>query len=114
MKKDYFVVEDADNIFTVRLNEIDGLSFVKPRGSYNILKSRLFNITYPDYLRMVQQNYSAQLKGRKGYIVEFFMNKSDADKICKELNCRLNSVLKLREETVHENIKNLINSRPTE
>ncbi len=102
MNKNFYEVSELNNIYMVRLNEIDGLSFVQPRGSYNILKARLFDISYPNFLRMAKANYGAQLKGRKGIIIEFFTDKAQADKLCKALNTRLNQVLVIRDKQTTE------------
>lgn len=113
-KKNFFSVDELNNIFSVKLNEIDGLSFVKPSGSYNLLKARLFDLTYPNYLRMARDNYGAQLKGRDGYIIEFFTEKEKANILCEELNLRLNKVLEVRERNIHEYLKSINSSGSTE
>lgn len=64
-------------------------------GSYNVLGARLFGLKYPDYLRMVRDNYEADLKGKeKGYITFYFSDKVKANKLCAELNKRWNTFSK--------------------
>jgi hypothetical protein len=65
-------------------------------GSYNILAARVFGLPYPDYLRMVRDNYGAVLNGKEGYIIYSFTNKENAHKLVKELNIRWNIITKGR------------------
>lgn len=90
----YFFVDNHQDVFYIKYRTLDGLPFTCPIGSYNVLKSRLFNETYPDYLRLARNNYGATLRGKVGYMIEIFMDKAKAEKLCKELNRRLNKVLK--------------------
>ena len=91
--KNIFFVSD-DKLFTIRITSLDPLPFRYPRGSYNVLKARLFGLEYAEFLRMARDNYSATLIGQTGYIVEKFKNRNDANKLCIELNKRINQVLK--------------------
>lgn len=93
MKNIYFVYDD-DKFFTIRLMSLDPLPFLFPRGSYNVLKARLFGLEYAEFLRMARDNYSATLIGQTGYIIEKFQDRNDASKLCVELNKRINQVLK--------------------
>ena len=99
MKNVYFVYDD-DNFFTVRIMSLDRLPFLCPRGSYNVLKARLFGLEYAEFLRMARDNYSATLIGQTGYIIEKFKDRNDASKLCVELNKRINQIL---EEIRNEN-----------
>lgn len=99
MKNIFFVCDD-DKLFTIRIMNLDELPFLCPRGSYNVLKARLFGLEYAEFLRMARDNYSATLIGQTGYIVEKFKNKNDANKLCIELNKRINQIL---EEIRNEN-----------
>ena len=92
--KNIFFVYDDDKLFTVRFMTLDGLPFLYPRGSYNVLKARLFGLEYAEFLRMARDNYSATLIGQTGYIIEKFKDRNDASKLCVELNKRINQVLK--------------------
>ncbi len=91
--KNIFFVSDDDKIFTIRLTSLDHLHFLCPRGSYNILKARLFGLEYAEFLRMARDNYSATLIGQTGYIIEKFQDRNNASKLCIELNKRINQVL---------------------
>lgn len=90
----YFIVDETDKRFVIRYPTLDGLPFSCPSGSYNILKARLFNISYTDYLKMARSLYGAKLKGKTGYITEYFTTETNAKAMCKELNARLNKALK--------------------
>ena len=91
--KKIFYVTDDNGIFTVRIKSLECLPFVCPWSSYNILKARLFGLEYAEYLRMARDEYSAILIGQTGYIIEKFKEKNNANKICVELNKRINEVL---------------------
>ena len=98
--KNIFFVYDDDKLFTVRIMNLDELPFLCPRGSYNVLKARLFGLEYAEFLRMARDNYSATLIGQTGYIIEKFQDRNNASKLCIELNKRINQVL---EELANEN-----------
>ena len=98
--KNIFFVYDDDKLFTVRIMNLDELPFMCPKGSYNVLKARLFGLEYAEFLRMARDNYSATLIGQTGYIIEKFKDRNDASKLCIELNKRINQVL---EEIKNEN-----------
>lgn len=99
--KNIFFVYDDDNFFTARIMNLDELPFLCPKGSYNVLKARLFGLEYAEFLRMARDNYSATLIGQTGYIIEKFKDRNDASKLCVELNKRINQIL---EEIRNENI----------
>ena len=98
--KNIFFVYDDDKLFTVRIMNLDELPFMCPKGSYNVLKARLFGLEYAEFLRMARDNYSATLIGQTGYIIEKFKDRNNASKLCVELNKRINQVL---EEIKNEN-----------
>ena len=57
--------------------------------SFNVLAARLFNLDYPTFLRMIRQDYDAELHGKVGkYISYSFTNKPKAITLVKELNER--------------------------
>ena len=91
--KNIFFVYDDDKLFTVRVMNLDELPFMRPKGSYNVLKARLFGLEYAEFLRMARDNYSATLIGQTGYIIEKFQDRNNASKLCIELNKRINQVL---------------------
>ena len=92
MKNIFFVCDD-DKLFTVRIMNLDELPFMYPKGSYNVLKARLFGLEYAEFLRMARDNYSATLIGQTGYIIEKFKDRNNASKLCIELNKRINQIL---------------------
>ena len=91
--KTIFFVYDDEGFFTVRLMNTEILPIMSPKGSYNILKARLFGLEYAEFLKMARDNYSATLIGQTGYIIEKFKDRNDASKLCIELNKRINQVL---------------------
>ena len=90
--KNFYIVNENDSVFFISYKTLDGLPFFKPSGSYNVLKARLFGLSYASFLRMARDVYGAQLRGREGYSIEYFTSKEKAISFCKELNCRLNQV----------------------
>lgn len=63
-------------------------------GHVGILGARLLQISYPDYLRYCRDNYGAKIVGKKDkvpYLV--FTDKKLAEKLCKELDSRLDIIL---------------------
>ena len=92
--KNIFYIQENGGIYWVHYSSLDGLPFKKPCGSYNVLKARLLNLSYGDFLLLARNNYNATLKGRDGgYIVEFFQNIEDAKQFASLLNGRLNKVI---------------------
>ena len=53
--------------------------------SFNVLGSRLLNMTYPNYLRYLRAN-GAELYGKQGYSYAYFKDKSKCQEICSLLN----------------------------
>lgn len=94
MNKNIYFVDDINDTFTVRMRAVDGLPFTCISGSYNVFKARLFSTSYDEFLLIARNNYGAELKGRDGgYIIEFFLDKTKAEKFCRELNRRMNLAL---------------------
>lgn len=62
-------------------------------GSFAVVASRLFGLSYPDYCRMVRDKYNGVLFGKVGkYFGICFADKKDAENLCKELKRRWNYV----------------------
>ena len=58
-------------------------------GTWNLLYSRIFNLNYVDFLRMVRDVYGAKLQGRdKGYIIFYFEEKQSCNRFIKDLDKR--------------------------
>jgi len=95
--KTYFTTLTTNSVSRVVFyaNTFDSLPFNSPRGSYNVLKARLFNLHYANFLRLARDTFNATLKGQTGYITEVFLDEKDAKKMAKELNTRLNKILAL-------------------
>ena len=92
--KNIFYIQENGGIYWVHYSSLAGLPFKKPCGSYNVLKARLLNLSYGDFLLLARHNYNATLKGRDGgYLVEFFQHIEDAKQFASLLNSRLNKVI---------------------
>lgn len=91
--KNLYVVDETNGVYFVKLKTLENLPFYMPKGSYNVLKARIFNLYYDEYLRYVRKTYHAVLKGKQGYITEFFNQEKDACDLCNELNKRFNNIL---------------------
>lgn len=91
--KNLYIVDKASGVYFVKLKSLEGLPFYSPICSYNILKARIFNLYYDEFLRYVRDKYHASLKGKTGYVVEFFREEKDAQNFCKAINERFNKIL---------------------
>ena len=91
--RDYYKVDECNGSYWVKLSTLEGLPFKAPKSSYNVLKARIFNLYYDEFLFYVRDNFNATLKGTSGYIVEFFRDKKDAEYFCKVINSRFNKIL---------------------
>lgn len=98
--ENYFVVyEYPGSGYLVGLNATNELPF--PNGLYgslHVLEARMFNLMYNDYLRMVRDVYGAELRGKSGYVVPVFLEKSKAAALAANLSQRLYQVLGHRAE----------------
>lgn len=92
--KNVFIVQENGGVYWVHFKTLNGLPFKAPHSSFNILKARLLNISYGEFLILTKEQFNATLKGRDGgYIVEFFENIEDAKRLAFVLNERLNKVI---------------------
>lgn len=92
--RDYYKVDECNGVYWVKLSTLEKLPFNSPKSSYNVLKARVFNLYYDEYLFYVKENFNATLKGiNSKYITEFFKEKKDADYFCKVINNRFNKIL---------------------
>lgn len=92
----YYIDKEVDKV-TIRLKDIEKLPFNNPEGSYNLLAPRLFNQTYAEYLQMIIRYFGATVRGKNSTYMTIFFKKDRegrAEILCKELNKRLNKVLK--------------------
>lgn len=91
----YFEVIDNpynDNFF-VRVKEGEAHDFFyegyhKHGGtfSYHIAGARVLGLNYADYLRLLRDQYHADIQGKVGYPIPVFKNKRDAEKVCSLLD----------------------------
>ena len=87
----FFPVETWDSNWMVGMY-LDDLRIGEKQGeedvtwyftsSYNVPSARLLGFTYPDYLRYCRSK-GAMIRGKKGYTIPVWTNKSDCDEICK-------------------------------
>lgn len=65
---------------------------IQMKSSWLILYARIFNLEYPDFLRMVRDIYGATLEGKQGgYISFYFSEKMMCQKFIKDTNKRFDS-----------------------
>lgn len=65
-------------------------------GSYNVFLSRLYGLTYAEFLRYIRDNFNASLYGKGHKYISFnFNNKNDAIKLAKELEVRFDKMVKI-------------------
>ena len=67
-------------------------------GSFNVICARLFNLDYPQYLRMCRDCFGAEIIGKNSiYPVAYFKRSKELDALIDILNARANLVLWERE-----------------
>ena len=70
-------------------------------GSYNVLMARLFNMSYPDFLRFCRDRYGADIQGRKCmYPLPVFENNAKTMELVKMLNERMTIVVEERKKCI--------------
>lgn len=58
------------------------------------IEALLFNLSYPDFLRMARDNYNGTITGKNClYPMLTFQDKAAAGRLVKELNIRMSSVM---------------------
>ena len=66
-------------------------------ASFNTLAARLLRMDYPSFLKMLRQDYGAELHGKTGkYVYYSFTDKSKANELIKVLNKRWNILMALK------------------
>lgn len=79
--KGYYTVTGTDSFYNY---------FKWTDGSYKVFYARIMGLTYPSYLRMVRNNFSAELSGKgHKYPSAYFKNKDDAERLASTLDKRL-------------------------
>ena len=67
-------------------------------GSFNVICARLFNLDYPDYLRMCRDCFGAEIIGKGSlYPVAYFKFSKQLVDLVDSLNARANMILWERE-----------------
>ena len=86
-----------EGTYVIRINHND--FFIKgTTGSCNVIMARLFNVSFPDFLRLCRDEFGAELVGKNTlYPVPYFKQKALAQLLCDNLNARANTVLWERE-----------------
>lgn len=77
---------------------LDNFHLDSTSGSFNIICARLFNLDYPQYLRMCRDCFGAEIIGKNSmYPVAYFKRSKELDALIDILNARANLVLWERE-----------------
>ena len=77
---------------------LDNFHLDSTSGSFNIICARLFNLDYPQYLRMCRDCFGAEIIGKNSiYPVAYFKRSKELDALIDNLNARANLVLWERE-----------------
>lgn len=80
--------------YFIQFKEIATKYFTPMKGSFNVLNARLFNLSFPQYLRYISEEYNAHIIGKSIYPIIYFENEQDAKNLANELDKRLLYVLK--------------------
>lgn len=102
----YFILEDSPYYLghkTIRIND-SKFNIGSTSGSRNVLMARLMNLSWGQFLRLCRDVYDAELVGKNSmYIIPYFSSSTDGGKkLCKELNERLEKILKDKGEKNNE------------
>ena len=77
---------------------LDNFHLDSTSGSFNVICARLFNLDYPQYLRMCRDCFGAEIIGKNSmYPVAYFKRSKELDALIDNLNARANLVLWERE-----------------
>lgn len=77
---------------------LDNFHLDSTSGSFNVICARLFNLDYPQYLRMCRDCFGAEIIGKNSmYPVAYFKRSKELDSLIDNLNARANLVLWERE-----------------
>lgn len=95
----YFIFDDSPiqkGKFLLRPN-YPLLPLKGTKGSYNLLASRLMNLSYADFLRMCRDLYGAEIIGKNFmYPIAYFPNSKIGQPLIDELNKRVKILLNKR------------------
>lgn len=82
----FISVETYDGFYKVGFKDYEIFSWQNTIGcSYNVIPSRLLNMSYSNYLRWLRDK-GATLAGRMGYSYAKFKDKKSCEEVCKILN----------------------------
>ena len=77
---------------------LDNFHLDSTPGSFDVICARLFNLDYPQYLRMCRDCFGAEIIGKNSmYPVAYFKRSNELDALIDNLNARANLVLWERE-----------------
>lgn len=103
-EKNLFTAQESrynKNYFSIVIPEIVHDLVKGSSCSRVVISSRVFGLTYPNYLKMVSSNYNAILFG-KGYITALFP-KTTIDKFLEDINGRWTYWLRqIKEENIEK------------
>ena len=93
MIKEYFFVDEIpDGYYMIKVNT-ELINLKGARGSLNVIPARVCGLAYAEYLRYCRSEFGAELRGKKGYPYPVFKNKSNAQKLSKQLSERFNALI---------------------
>lgn len=83
----FIPVETATTgIWMIGFDNLDWAEYKNEHGcSYNVLGSRLLQMSYPDYLKYLRSR-GAELRGKSGIIYPVFKDKNICERFCTQLN----------------------------
>lgn len=98
----WFKLEESSQFANKFLIKFDYNQDLFPKGitgSYHVLVARVLNLDYVDYLRFARDVMGAELIGKgKKYVVPFYMDTPEVNKLLELLNERMKYILKERED----------------
>ena len=95
-KVEVFYFEESPTMpqhYVIKINH-DKFKLKRTPGSYNLIMSRLLNISYANFLRMCRDSFGATIVGKNTYYpVAYFDSPIAAGAVCDLLNAHANIVL---------------------
>lgn len=102
---DYFYVEESPkDCFAILINYRNTPIKSIERGTAFKIAALLYNLSYPNYLRMARDVYGGMVAGVQClYPLLYFNNKEQAEALTKDLNNRMASIMPEWEEKFNGN-----------
>lgn len=100
MKKFFYLDESPiyTNKYIIRLNHEYFLFPNGTTGSFNVIVSRVLNLSYADYLRYARDRLGAELVGKGSrYVTPYFDKNQTTETFIKLLNKRMEFIMNERE-----------------